>query len=541
MRLATFEVDNHRPFFLIAGPCVIESEALVMRVAERLKEITSRLGIHYVFKASFDKANRTSQSSYRGPGLAEGLRVLAKVRDAFVLPVLTDVHEDTPIDEVADVVDVLQTPAFLVRQTNFIQRVARAQKPMNIKKGQFQAPWDMAQVVDKCHAAGNDQIMLCERGVSFGYNTLISDMRGLAVMRGTGCPVVFDATHSVQQPGGMGASSGGQSQFVPVLARAAIAAGVAGVFMETHPDPIERAQRRPQHVAVVAHGIAPRDAAAHRPGGEGPAIRGRRAVVVSAGGREFCVVIPARYASTRLPGKPLRLLAGKPLLQHAFERASESGASRVLIAADDARIVDAARGFGAEVLLTSSEHPNGTCRLAEVAERLGFADEQCVVNLQGDEPQIPGTLIDQVAEALLARPSAHLATLASPIRKVDELFSPHVVKVVLRNDGSALYFSRAPIPWARDAFAGGAPDTLPSEVPYLRHIGLYGYRAGVLKALAKAPAVASEEAESLEQLRALALGLTVHVALCHEVPGHGVDTEADLRAVEALLAGKGGE
>lgn len=237
MQLSGLEVGNDRPLFLIAGPCVIESQALAMHVAETMLQVTRKLGVAYVFKASFDKANRTSAKSYRGPGLAEGLRVLAKVRDELGVPVLTDVHEDTPIDEVADVVDVLQTPAFLVRQTNFIQRVARTNKPLNIKKGQFQAPWDMAQVVEKCRAVGNDQIMLCERGVSFGYNTLISDMRGLAVMRSTGCPVVFDATHSVQQPGGMGSSSGGQAQFVPVLARAAVAAGVAGVFMETHPDP----------------------------------------------------------------------------------------------------------------------------------------------------------------------------------------------------------------------------------------------------------------------------------------------------------------
>jgi 2-dehydro-3-deoxyphosphooctonate aldolase (KDO 8-P synthase) len=237
MKIGSFECGNQLPLFLIAGPCVIESESLVMAVAERMQRITSKLGIPYIFKASFDKANRTSASSYRGPGLEEGLRVLAKVRAQLGVPVLTDVHEDTPIDEVADVVDVLQTPAFLVRQTNFIQRVARANKPVNIKKGQFQAPWDMQQVVEKCRAVGNSQIMVCERGVSFGYNTLISDMRGLAVMRGTGCPVVFDATHSVQQPGGMGSSSGGQSQFVPVLARAAVASGIAGIFMETHPEP----------------------------------------------------------------------------------------------------------------------------------------------------------------------------------------------------------------------------------------------------------------------------------------------------------------
>jgi 2-dehydro-3-deoxyphosphooctonate aldolase (KDO 8-P synthase) len=237
MRLCDYEVGNRQPFFLIAGPCVIESEALVMQVGERMKRITDKLGIPYVFKASFDKANRTSASSFRGPGLGEGLRVLAKVKAELGVPVLTDVHEDTPIDEVASVVDVLQTPAFLVRQTNFIQRVARSGKPLNIKKGQFQAPWDMEQVVEKCRAVGNELVMVCERGVSFGYNTLISDMRGLAVMRKTGCPVVFDATHSVQQPGGMGTTSGGQSQFVPVLARAAIASGIAGVFMETHPDP----------------------------------------------------------------------------------------------------------------------------------------------------------------------------------------------------------------------------------------------------------------------------------------------------------------
>jgi 2-dehydro-3-deoxyphosphooctonate aldolase (KDO 8-P synthase) len=237
MRLCDYTVSNRDPLFLIAGPCVIESEALVFEVAERMKRITSDLGVPYIFKASFDKANRTSAHAYRGPGLAEGLRILEKVRNDVGVPVLTDVHEDTPVDEVASVVDVLQTPAFLVRQTNFIQRVARAGKPVNIKKGQFQAPWDMAQVVEKCRAVGNEQIMVCERGVSFGYNTLISDMRGLAVMRKTGCPVVFDATHSVQQPGGLGSSSGGQSQFVPLLARAAVASGIAGVFMETHPNP----------------------------------------------------------------------------------------------------------------------------------------------------------------------------------------------------------------------------------------------------------------------------------------------------------------
>lgn len=237
MKLAGYDVGNRLPLFVIAGPCVIESEAMIMHVAETLKGITSKLGIPYVFKASFDKANRTSASAKRGPGLAEGLRILEKVKTELELPVLTDVHENTPIDEVASVVDVLQTPAFLVRQTDFMQRVARAGKPVNIKKGQFLAPWDMAPVVEKCRAVGNEDIMLCERGASFGYNTLVSDMRGLAVMRETGCPVVFDATHSVQQPGGQGTSTGGQRKMVPVLARAAVASGVAGVFMEVHPDP----------------------------------------------------------------------------------------------------------------------------------------------------------------------------------------------------------------------------------------------------------------------------------------------------------------
>ena len=223
--------------FLIAGPCVIESEQLVMDVAGKMKEITSELGIEYIFKSSFDKANRSSTSSYRGPGIEKGLEILAKVKQEFGLKVLTDVHEDTPIDEVASVVDVLQTPAFLVRQTNFIQKVAAAGKPVNIKKGQFQAPWDMEQVVKKCHEVGNKDIWLCDRGTSFGYNTLISDMRGLSVMRQTGCKVVFDATHSVQQPGGLGATSGGQREMVPVLARSAVAAGIDGLFMETHPNP----------------------------------------------------------------------------------------------------------------------------------------------------------------------------------------------------------------------------------------------------------------------------------------------------------------
>jgi 2-dehydro-3-deoxyphosphooctonate aldolase (KDO 8-P synthase) len=236
-KLCGFEVGLYKPFFLIAGPCVIESEQLALDTAAQLKAITESLQIPFIYKSSFDKANRTSTKSFRGPGMEEGLRILQKVKEQVGVPVLTDVHEDTPLDEVAAVVDVLQTPAFLVRQTNFIQNVARQGKPVNIKKGQFLAPWDMANVVEKAREVGNDQIMVCERGVSFGYNTLVSDMRSLAIMRQTGCPVVFDATHSVQQPGGQGASSGGQREFVPVLARAAIASGVAGLFMETHPDP----------------------------------------------------------------------------------------------------------------------------------------------------------------------------------------------------------------------------------------------------------------------------------------------------------------
>jgi 2-dehydro-3-deoxyphosphooctonate aldolase (KDO 8-P synthase) len=237
MKIAGHEIGPDRPLFLIAGPCVVESEELCFEVATTMKSLCDRLGIPYVFKASFDKANRTSASSFRGPGMEEGLRVLQKVRATLGVPVLTDVHEDTPIEEVAEVVDILQTPAFLVRQTNFIQRVARAGKPVNVKKGQFLAPWDMKNVVEKCRATGNDQIMVCERGVSFGYNTLVSDMRALAIMRETGAPVVFDATHSVQQPGGQGTSSGGQSQLVPVLTRAAVASGISGLFMETHPNP----------------------------------------------------------------------------------------------------------------------------------------------------------------------------------------------------------------------------------------------------------------------------------------------------------------
>ena len=237
MKLGGFEVGLNKPLFLIAGPCVIESEKLILDTAETLKLITGKLSIPLIFKASFDKANRSSARSFRGPGIEQGLRILERVKVELGLPVLTDVHEDTPLDEVAAVVDVLQTPAFLCRQTNFIQNVARQGKPVNIKKGQFLAPWDMQNVVDKARAVGNEQIMVCERGVSFGYNTLVSDMRGLAIMRETGCPVVYDATHSVQQPGGQGTTSGGQREFVPVLARAAVAAGISGLFMETHPDP----------------------------------------------------------------------------------------------------------------------------------------------------------------------------------------------------------------------------------------------------------------------------------------------------------------
>jgi 2-dehydro-3-deoxyphosphooctonate aldolase (KDO 8-P synthase) len=240
MKLCDFEVGIDRPLFLIAGPCVVESLQLQLDVAGQLKEITTRFGIPFLFKSSFDKANRSSAGSFRGPGIEEGLRVLEAVRRQIGVPVLTDVHEYTPLDEVAAVVDVLQTPAFLCRQTDFIQNVARQGLPVNLKKGQFLAPWDMHHVVEKARAVGNDRIMVCERGVSFGYNNLVSDMRALAVMRRTACPVVFDATHSVQLPGGQGDRSGGQREFVPVLARAAVAAGVAGVFMETHPDP-ERA------------------------------------------------------------------------------------------------------------------------------------------------------------------------------------------------------------------------------------------------------------------------------------------------------------
>lgn len=237
MKLCDFEIGNQRPFFLIAGPCVIESEGLALETAGILKELTQELKIPFIYKSSFDKANRSSIESFRGLGIDEGLRILQKVKDEIGVPVLTDVHEDSPLEEIASVVDVLQTPAFLCRQTNYIQKVASLNKPVNIKKGQFLAPWDMQHVVKKAKATGNNQIMVCERGVSFGYNNLVSDMRALPILKETGCPVVFDATHSVQLPGGQGASSGGQREFVPVLARAAVAVGVDGIFMETHPNP----------------------------------------------------------------------------------------------------------------------------------------------------------------------------------------------------------------------------------------------------------------------------------------------------------------
>jgi len=237
MKLCGFEAGLDQPFFLIAGPCVIESEQLAIDTAGQLKELTTELNIPFIYKSSFDKANRSSHESFRGLGIEKGLQILDKVKQQIGVPVLTDIHEDTPLAEVASVVDVMQTPAFLCRQTGFIQRAAEQGKPLNIKKGQFLAPWDMVHVVNKAKATGNEQIMVCERGASFGYNNLVSDMRSLAAMRETDCPVVFDATHSVQLPGGQGTCSGGQREFVPVLARAAMAAGIAGIFMETHPNP----------------------------------------------------------------------------------------------------------------------------------------------------------------------------------------------------------------------------------------------------------------------------------------------------------------
>ncbi|TVO76267.1 3-deoxy-8-phosphooctulonate synthase [Sedimenticola selenatireducens] len=237
MKLAGFEIGLDQPLFLIAGPCVVESEQMAMDTAGALQALTAKLGIPFIYKSSFDKANRSSGQSYRGPGLEAGLKILEKVKKEIGVSLLTDVHEDTPLNEVSAVVDVLQTPAFLCRQTNFIKSVASQGLPVNLKKGQFLAPWDMKHVVEKARSTGNDQIMVCERGASFGYNNLVSDMRSLAVMRETQAPVVYDATHSVQLPGGQGSSSGGQREFVPVLARAAVAAGIAGLFMETHPNP----------------------------------------------------------------------------------------------------------------------------------------------------------------------------------------------------------------------------------------------------------------------------------------------------------------
>ncbi len=250
MKLLNFEVGIDQPFFLIAGPCVIESESLAMETASYLKKVTEGLGINFIYKSSYDKANRTSTGSFRGLGIDEGLRILQKVKDEVGVPVLTDVHEDTPLDEVSDVVDMMQTPAFLVRQTNFIQNVCKQGIPVNIKKGQFQAPWDMQNVVNKAFETGNKQITICDRGTSFGYNTLISDMRGLSSMRSTGQPIVFDATHSVQQPGGQGGTSGGQREMVPVVARAAAGAGVSGFFMETHPDPNNAKSDGPNMVPI---------------------------------------------------------------------------------------------------------------------------------------------------------------------------------------------------------------------------------------------------------------------------------------------------
>ena len=237
MKLCGFDIGPDKPFFLIAGPCVVESREMALETATALKALTSELEVPFIYKSSFDKANRSSIGSFRGPGMDKGLEILAEVRETLGVPVLTDVHEDTPMDVVAQAVDVLQTPAFLCRQTNFILRVAQTGLPVNIKKGQFLSPWEMGNVVDKARSTGNESIMVCERGFSFGYNNLVSDMRSLAVMRETDAPVVFDATHSVQLPGGKGTASGGQREFVPVLSRAAVAVGVSGLFMETHPDP----------------------------------------------------------------------------------------------------------------------------------------------------------------------------------------------------------------------------------------------------------------------------------------------------------------
>ena len=252
MKLCHFDAGIKHPLFLIAGPCVIESEGMVIEVAGKLKEMTDKLGIPYIFKSSFDKANRSSNKTFRGFGISEGLRILQEVKQQINVPVLTDIHTEDQVEEVASVVDVLQTPAFLCRQTDFITSVAKSGKPVNIKKGQFLAPQDMIQVVAKAKEAngGIDNIMVCERGVSFGYNTLVSDMRSLSIMRDTDCPVVFDATHSVQQPGGKGDRSGGQSEFVPLLARAAVSSGISGIFMETHPNPKEALSDGPNAVPL---------------------------------------------------------------------------------------------------------------------------------------------------------------------------------------------------------------------------------------------------------------------------------------------------
>ena len=250
MNLCGFQVGLDRPFFLIAGTCVVESEQLAIDTAGTLKEITAKLNIPFIYKSSFDKANRSSTGSYRGPGMEEGLRVLGEVKKQISVPVLTDVHEDTPLSEVADIADVLQTPAFLCRQTNFIQNVAKQNKPVNVKKGQFMAPWDMKHVVEKARSIGNNDIWVCERGTSFGYNNLVSDMRSLIIMRELDCPVVYDATHSVQLPGGKGGSSGGQREFVPALAAAAVAVGIDGLFMETHPDPDKALSDGPNSVRL---------------------------------------------------------------------------------------------------------------------------------------------------------------------------------------------------------------------------------------------------------------------------------------------------
>ena len=251
MKLCNFKIGLDQPLFLIAGPCVIESEQLMLDTAGQLKEITERLGINFVYKSSFDKANRSSHESFRGLGMEKGLQILEKVKKQFNLPILVDVHEDTPLNEVAAVADVLQTPAFLCRQTNFIQRVAALDKPVNIKKGQFLSPWEMKNVVAKARAVGNEEIMVCERGFSFGYNNLVVDMRSLAVMRDTGCPVICDVTHAVQLPGGLGNATGGQREFIPVIARAAVGVGIAGIFIETHPDPDKALSDGPNSVPLA--------------------------------------------------------------------------------------------------------------------------------------------------------------------------------------------------------------------------------------------------------------------------------------------------